>query len=238
MSHLDCFIHPKKLGCMIREACSACLCNWVMCVTLFRYFSEAALDIFNCHHTLMNSSELEHNRGSGIVNANYRGNTGGVSFGYNTLPENFSTPILRVSNSVFRNNSATATSVFLTSSEAFFAQIFTGRGGSMAVFINESHHDIIVTISDCFYENNTARSFGGAMYFLLGGFRTHHKIFVERTRIVSNTGKIGGGGVETAFFNVGPDNDPLLTTFVDCEFISNTAIAGGGLFVFTSTGGM
>ena len=59
-------------------------------------FAEAALDIFNCHHILFNHSLLQDNSGTGIVNASYRGNTGGVSFGYNTLPVNFSSPSLLV----------------------------------------------------------------------------------------------------------------------------------------------
>ena len=58
----------------------------------------------------------------------------------------------------------------------------------MAVFSNESRHNICVTISDCAFENNSARSFGGGAYLLLGGFGTHHRILMERTQVVSNIG--------------------------------------------------
>ena len=193
--------------------------------------------MFNCHHTLFNRTTLEHNSGSGIVQVSYRGNTGGVAFGYNTLPENFNSPSLIVSNSTFRDNRALASSAFLTSSQAFFGQIFTGRGGAVGVFSNESRHDLNVSITDCVFEGNYARSFGGGLYLLLGGFTTHHKILMERTRVISNEGQLGGGGIQSSFFNNGPEDDPLLMTFVDCEISNNTAIAGGGMFVFTSTTG-
>lgn len=107
----------------------------------------------------------------------------------------------------------------------------------MAIFSNESRHDILVNITDCVYESNFARSFGGGIYLLLGGFGTNHKIFMERTRILSNIGRIGGGGVQASFFNNGPEDDPLLMAFYDCEFTNNSGIAGGGIFVFTSTDG-
>ena len=208
------------------------------CLSLCRSFSEAALDIFNCHHILFNNSLLENNFGTGIVNAHYRGNTGGVSFGYNTLPTNFSSPMLQVAHSVFRNNSARATSAFLTSSQAFFAQIFTGRGGSLAIFVNESRHDLDALITNCTFESNIARSFGGGVFLLLGGFGTHHKVVVERVVVVSNVAIQGGGGFQAAFFNNGPEEDPLLMRFDDCRFENNSASAGGGVFVFTSTHGM
>jgi hypothetical protein len=203
----------------------------------FRMFAEAALDIFNCHHILFNHSLLQDNSGTGIVNASYRGNTGGVSFGYNTLPVNFSSPSLLVTDCVFRNNSARATSAFRTSSQAFFAQIFTGRGGSLALFVNESRYDLDVTIRNCTFTGNTARSFGGGVYLLLGGFGTSHRVVVKRARVISNVAQLGGGGFQASFFNNGPEDAPLMMRFDDCLFENNSGIAGGGVFVFTSTDG-
>ena len=40
---------------------------------------------------------------------------------------------------------------------------------------------------------------------------------MERTQVVSNIGQIGGGGVLAVFFNSGPEEDPLLMTFVDSK---------------------
>ena len=107
----------------------------------------------------------------------------------------------------------------------------------MAVFSNESRYDLQISITDCVYESNTARSFGGGVFLLLGGFGTRHRIVMERARVVSNMGELGGGGVQATFFNNGMEDDPLLMVFIDCEFIGNTGIAGGGLFVYTSSDG-
>ena len=105
----------------------------------------------------------------------------------------------------------------------------------MAVFCNESRHNICVTISDCVFDNNYARSFGGGAYLLLGGFGTHHRILMERTHVVSNFGHIGGGGIQVSFLNSGPEEDPLLMTFVDCEIYNNSAQAGAGVYVYTDS---
>ena len=106
----------------------------------------------------------------------------------------------------------------------------------MAVFCNESRHNIrVLTISDCVFENNYAHIYGGGVYFLLGGFGTHHRILMERTQVVSNIGQIGGGGILATFFNSGPEEDPLLMTFFDCEINSNSALTGAGIYVVTDS---
>ena len=166
------------------------------------------------------------------MQTSYRGNTGGVAFGYNTLPSHFSSPLLDVSNSIFWNNSATAENESLTTNQAYRRQFFTGRGGALAVFSNESYHNLSVTISDCVFKENHAQSFGGAMYLLLGGRHTHHKILVLRTSVSLNSGMRGGGGVFAVFFNSGP----LLMKFVDCNINQNSGAAGGGIYVSSPSG--
>ena len=105
----------------------------------------------------------------------------------------------------------------------------------MAVFCNESLHDIRVTISDCVFESNYAHLFGGGVYLLLGGFGTHHRILMERTHVVSNIGQTAGGGILAAFSNNGPEEDPLLMTFVDCKINNNSAQAGAGIYAYTDS---
>lgn len=161
-----------------------------------------------------------------------------MSFGYNTLPSNFSSPFLIVQSSTFINNSATAEFLFLTSSRAFFAEVFTGRGGGIGVFINESRHDITVTITDCIFEGNRAKSFGGGLFLLLGGFSTHHKVFVLNNCFDSNVAEQGGGAIQSSFYNNGPQDEPLLALYDNCTIRNNTAKAGGGIFVVPSTTGM
>ena len=100
------------------------------------------------------------------------------------------------------------------------------------MFSNESDHNLSVTIYDCVFENNYARSFGGGMYLLLGGFTTHHTVLVQRANISSNIGLLGGGGAIAAYFN----NGPFRITFVDCNIRKNSGAAGGGILVVSASG--
>ena len=194
-----------------------------------RYFTEAVLDVFNCHNVRLSSVTIEHNRGSGISDVSYRGNTGGASFGYNNVPQRFNAPYLNISDSVFRNSSATG---FLTSTEAFSRRVYIGRGGAVGVFANESHATISVVLSNCLFEANSARSFGGAVYILPGGRTSSHNVQVLDTQFVSNEAGTSGGGLQVTFPTAGPRNSPHLVTFVNCSFTNNTApFNGGGMYI-------
>ena len=160
----------------------------------------------------------------------YRGNSGGVAFGYN-MPENIAKPTLRVANSVFRNNSAIAETSFHTSSQTISKRIYSGRGGSMAMYSNASHHNISVHITDCKYENNYARSYGGGIYLNLAqkldeGY-SQNEVLIQKTRFDSNIAGLGGGGIVLFY----PE-----AKIIDCNFTNNSAIAGGGIFVSSPLG--
>ena len=157
----------------------------------------------------------------------YRGNSGGVAFGYN-MPASLEKPILRVASSEFRNNSAIAEGTFHTSSQTFSKRVYSGRGGSMAVYVNTSHHNISITISNCVYENNIAPSYGGGIYLGLSekGY-SQNDVLIEGTRFVSNTAGLGGGGFVL--------NHPE-AKIVDCNLINNSATAGGGIFIASPFG--
>ena len=201
-----------------------------------RYFTEAVLDIFNCQSTSLTNSSFLDNTGSGISNSSYRGNTGAVAIGFNNLPPHISSPNVQISDCNFTNNSATENSVFRTPSETFSSQIFSGRGGALGVFINESFYNISVVISDCRFEHNYARSFGGSMYLLFNSFNTQHTISVDRTHIVSNTAEVGGGGVSIPYNSNGLPGSLHTVNFTDCVFDRNKAVAGGGLHVYVFLG--
>ena len=199
-----------------------------------RYFTEAVLDIYNCQSTSLTNSSFVDNTGSGISNSSYRGNTGAVSIGFNNVPDNISFPNVQVSGCNFTNNSATARSVFRTSSQAFSSQIFSGRGGALGVFINESFYNISVVISDCRFEHNYARSFGGGMFLIFTGFNTQHTINVDRTWVISNMAVLGGGGVQVSYISNGIPGSPHMVNFTDCVFDGNRGVAGGGMYVYPS----
>ena len=204
-----------------------------------RYFSEAALDIFNCQEVFLDNLDVTHNTGTGIVRDSYRGNTGGVAIGINSASVNFSaSPVIEISNSIFTNNSALATSRFHTISQTSFDQVFTGRGGALGVFINESFYNVTSVISNCIFKGNFARSFGGGIYVILNGLTAQHKVMLERTSILSSAVELhGGGGMQFSFLSNGIPGFPHMAIFTECIFEDNTAEAGGGIYVFTSTRG-
>ena len=106
------------------------------------------------------------------------------------------------------------------------------------MFSNESRYSLNVTISDCVFEQNYARSFGGGIYLLPGGVTTRHKMLVQRSRFDSNSAGIGAGGVQVTYINNGLPSDPLLVTIVDCQITNNRAsFNGGGMYASSNTDG-
>ena len=194
------------------------------------------LDLFNCENVTLSGLHLENNHGTGIVPLPYRGNTGGVAIGYNDLPSNLSfPPSVHISDSVFRNNSALATSRVISISTTAFSQVFTGRGGALGIFVNESHHNVTITVKNCSIVGNYARSFGGGIYVIFNGDRAQHVFLAEGTTLSSNVVMLhGGGGMQLSFLSNGIPTAPHKAIMTNCLFHNNTAQAGGGIFIFTS----
>ena len=179
---------------------------------------------------------LENNIGTGIVPVAYRGNTGGIAIGYNGLSQNIaSSPHVSLFNCILHNNSALATSRLISISATAFNQVFTGRGGALGIFVNDSYNNVSIFISNCSIENNYARSFGGGLYTLLNGNTASHSMMIDKTNISSNVAFLhGGGGMQLSFLSNGIPADPHTVIFNDCNFDSNVAEAGGGMYIFTS----
>lgn len=203
---------------------------------LYRFFQEAVLDVFNCENVILSGLLLEHNYGSGIVPLPYRGNTGGIAIGYNSVSRNLpSSPRVQLSNSILRNNSALATSRVISISTTAFAQVFTGRGGALGIFVNESYYNVSVVVRNCSVINNYARSFGGGAYAIFNGDTAQHSLLVDGTNLSSNVVMMhGGGGMQLSFLSNGIPTAPHIAVFTDCLFDNNMAEAGGGIYIFTS----
>ena len=206
------------------------------CMILLRFFQEAVLDVFNCVNVTLSRLLLEHNYGTGIVPLPYRGNTGGIAIGFNGLPPDpTASPRVELSHSILRNNSALATSHVISISSTAFSQVFTGRGGALGVFVNDSYNNVSVTITNCSIESNTARSFGGGAYFLFNGDTAQHSFAMDTTHFSSNVARLyGGGGVHLSFLSNGIPTAPHTVVFTDCQFHNNRAETGGGIYIFTS----
>ena len=98
----------------------------------------------------------------------------------------------------------------------------------MAVYSNASHHNISVTISNCVYENNLARYYGGGLFLVLAvkvdAGNSQNDVLVEGTTFASNTARLAGGGLVLAY----PE-----ANVVNCTV---TATAGGSIFICSFLG--
>lgn len=209
-----------------------------MCISLlfmFRYFAEAVFDIFNCESILMEAVQVHNNQGTGILPETFRGNTGGMALGYYDYPDDLNPPCINLSNCEFFNNSALASHTFLTPERAVSSQVYTGRGGGLGVFINESNVNISMNFESCHFVNNYARSFGGGVFIILNGYGVQHRLMFKNNMFVSNTGQVGGGGVQLSFLSATDSNSsPHIVVFSDCLYQNNVGEAGGGIYIFLS----
>lgn len=200
-----------------------------------RSFSEAVLDVFNCHSVLLDHVVVEGNTGTGSSLQSFRGNTGGVALGFQNYPLNMESPNIRIEHCTFVNNSAVATSSFLTSEKALSRRIFTGRGGSLGIFINEHVKNVSIKISDTDIIGSYARSYGGGVFIIINGYSTQHVIVFERMTIASNYGQLAASGVFLGFLSATDTiTAPHTVIFTDCNFENNTGLSGGGIYIITS----
>ena len=194
-------------------------------------FTEAVFDIYNCGNISIIHSDFIDNSGTGISRYSFRGNTGAVSIGYNNIPTSFPRIVAKVSHCNFTNNRATAERRVRSTNAVFFNRIFTGRGGCLGVFYNESYHDIVLKLNDNHFQNNYARSFGGAVYLIVFGEGTQNMIILQKNTFINNFARLGGGAILNTFFSNGVPSKPHTTLMSDCLFVGNMGRTGGALFV-------
>ncbi len=207
---------------------------------LYRMFSEAVLDIYNTPRITLLGCVFFNNSGTGISRNSFRGNTGAVSIGFNNVEldqQADGQPQVFVSNCNFTRNRATAESFFRSTNSAFFSRIFTGRGGGLGLFVNESLHYINALISDNHFQDNYARSFGGGLYMVIFGANTQNMFLVRRNTFVDNTALLGAGGLLMTFFSVGVRGTPHTTIISDCTFSGNMGESGGAVLTYIADEG-
>ena len=178
---------------------------------------------------------VEHNRGTGTYIEAFRGNTGGVAIGYNSLLADFSDPKVEVLNSVFTNNSALS---FVTIEAVITTQVFVGRGGGLGFFIDESVHALSIIVSGCVFEHNFANLLGGGLFVVVFSYSTvQHFMLIEKCQVVSNVAmEFGGGGVQLSH-ELAMGNSSVQDTIQvrECNFINNRSPSGGGMYIIPGT---
>ena len=87
-------------------------------------------------------------------------------------------------------------------------------------------------ILDNYFENNYARSFGGAVIIIFFGEGTRNVNIMRRNIFINNYAFHGGGALVTTFFSNGVSEWPHSVLISDCTFVGNIGQTGGGIFVY------
>ena len=202
-----------------------------------RMFTEAVFDIFNSANVSLANSTFANNRGTGISRYPFRANTGAVSIGYNNVPRHFQLVKAMITECKFTTNKATAFHKVRSTNAAFSRRIFSGRGGGLGIFCNESYHDISLKFVDNRFENNYARSFGGALYFVTFGERTQNLYNLTNNFFINNSAPLGGGAISNTFFSAGIPGSPHQLLMINCMYDGNLGQSGGALSLYLPYGG-
>ncbi len=210
-----------------------------MFVSVFRWFSQGAIDIYQSPQINVQNCIFENNGPVFILrNDQYRGHAAGLAIGYDENDSTSSSHIasgqVSVINCTFRNNTSDPSSNLNTYSylepnrphEIFRGFILSGRGGGLAINVNSSF-PFYVSIQDCLAENNKAQAFGGGVYLLFGAYASHH-MEMKGTRIVNNECEVGGGLSLAALEGV---HDGLNWSITDTIIGGNRAALGGGVYM-------
>ena len=195
----------------------------------YRYFTEAVFDIHNSIDVTVFNCSFLHNRGTGVIQEPFRGNTGALSITYNNMSSPASNPNITITSCNFTNNSALDMLNFRSSSQVFSSGIFTGRGGAMAVFVQENYFNITTYVYGCYFGHNAARSYAGSLYVLLTG-RGSHLGMVDSCHFMNNSAQHGGGGGIVFLGTKGTLNASHMFYAINCTFIGNKALFGAGLY--------
>ncbi len=151
------------------------------------------------------------------------------------LNETLST--ITIENCVFFNNSAFLVEAGSSSDTSRVDQVvntnlFTGRGGGMAIIPQDAHFNVRAAITNNIFQQNVAEAFGGGMVMLFDSTETSHRILIENCTFLSNRAVLNfGGGIQVAFLLSNLFSDPTRITLVGSRFEDNSAYFGGGFGV-------
>ena len=179
---------------------------------------------------LATNCTFEHNGPVSVIKDPYRGHAGGLSVSYHQNKMFSMRPQLRVEKCTFRNNTTDPlASIQQSSTQIVLRRVFTGRGGGCAIPMFSSLPSN-VTLEDCLFEENFARTLGGGLYVAFDG-HLDHLVVLNRIKFVRNKCRLAGGLAVGFAFGSNAENVSSLLAY-NSEFIENQAEFGGGAGLF------
>ena len=203
--------------------------------SLHSYFTEGAVDIYNCGYPTITNCLFQHNGPASVIKQQpYRGHSGGLSIGLSLSHSLGFTPQVQLSNCRFISNSAiVGSNLVQTSSNALQRLIFTGRGGGAVILVNTTD-PASVSVEDCIFVDNSATSFGGGLYLFPDG-PSNNTFVVNRTVFIQNRAGGGSGALHLGFRDIGALTRLHTILIYNSEFTKNTGSIGGAIY-FSVTG--
>ena len=196
----------------------------------YRYFSEGAVDIYNCPVITVADCVFENNGPVAFTlkRQPFRGHSGGLSIACQNLSRATTRPTIIVKDSIFVNNSAFPSQELIQSAnDLLTGLVFTGRGGALTLLlIDPSVVPILVTVDNCTFESNVAEGFGGAVYIIFWQGTAHNATVCKCTFKINRSGY--AGGLLGAFFGPGSRERFSFMNVSRCLFVENEAVQGGG----------
>ena len=142
-----------------------------------------------------------------------------------------------VTDCVFINNSADPPfHLSLSTTNLIERQIFSGRGGGMALPVNTTC-PLDAIISNNVFINNYAGNYGGGLYCFISGTVGNQTWMIGNNSFIGNHAVIGSGALNFGNFGTPAPSSTLHSTMYNCTFENNRAQTGGCLHMFPSYNG-
>ena len=200
-----------------------------MCFIYIRNHKHGALVVYNSQNVTVKNCTFFNNTSDGYYfkqMKKYQGGSGALSVGYNMNSSNVTLNITII-DTKFINNSASPLTK-LTSTEMIYYKKFTGRGGGLLLIVNANYSHLNCVIRDCDFVNNSAASFGGALYILVAHVSNKQTYELNGNTFSTNTASIAGAlGLIDLREEVNNNSIVLITVF-NCTFSNNEVNDSGG----------
>lgn len=211
-------------------------------IIYFHYFSgskEGAVNIFNCHNVNIVNCSFENNNSTGqFARARFQGSSGGLSIGMyrNTAPVRTAAVSVGVHSCRFINNKAHAFgSDVHTATSLLTRNIIIGRGAGMSLTI-DSNNTVHSYISHNYFEKNTARVYGGGLYFLVYNVTKNQTYLFSENTFIDNQALLTSGAMIYGLVGMVHAGSNITVNVLRNYFEGNRAQLGGAFRFQRPTG--
>ena len=215
--------------------CTSFIHNLWQLIPFYSNFSNSGLRLFNNFNVTLSCLTIM-NCTNTIIN-NFPENSA-LSVVYRSSGRNMS--YLQIINSQFHYNTIRILKT-KDASEAVIGKSFPGRGGALGIFVNEPIKDtaVEILIDGCTFTNNTADTYGGAVYVTSHGLSSGHNFILTNSVFDRNYAAIDGGGfiqasTKTGDFSIDTVFTPSHYYIANCNFTQNSADFGGAVGLITA----